>query len=296
MLERDGYPAGVPCWVDTAQPDPEAAVRFYSGLFGWEFEDRMPADSPGRYFVARLRGRDVAAVGSQSDEMPPTPGWNIYVWVDSADETTAKAKEAGGTGSPGALRRGRRWPHGRAGRPRGRRVLRLGGEGSTGAPSWSTSPRTWNFNELNTRDPGGAQTFYRAVFGWEATTIVTGNGGITMFRRPGYGDFLAERDPDFASARRAPARPRASRTAVAWLVPMTNGQFPEDTPRTGAPPSRSTTPTRSPSRPRSSAARCWRRPSTPLGQDDGPERPSGRGVHGEQVRAGGLSATRTAAP
>ncbi|MDP9188754.1 MAG: VOC family protein, partial [Actinomycetota bacterium] len=33
MLERDGYPAGVPCWVDTGQPDPEAAVDFYGGLF-----------------------------------------------------------------------------------------------------------------------------------------------------------------------------------------------------------------------------------------------------------------------
>ena len=29
MLERDGYLPGVPCWVDTSQPDPEAAVAFY---------------------------------------------------------------------------------------------------------------------------------------------------------------------------------------------------------------------------------------------------------------------------
>ena len=39
MPERDGYIPGVPCWVDTTQPDPEAAVDFYSGLFGWEFEN-----------------------------------------------------------------------------------------------------------------------------------------------------------------------------------------------------------------------------------------------------------------
>jgi uncharacterized protein len=73
MLERDGYPPGVPCWVDTAQPDPEAAVRFYSGLFGWEFEDRMPEGSAGQYHVGQLRGRDVAGVGSQPDGMPPQP-------------------------------------------------------------------------------------------------------------------------------------------------------------------------------------------------------------------------------
>ncbi|MBA3373689.1 MAG: VOC family protein, partial [Euzebyaceae bacterium] len=57
MLERDGYPAGVPCWVDTGQPDPEAAVAFYGDLFAWEFEDRTPSDSSQRYFVAQLRGR-----------------------------------------------------------------------------------------------------------------------------------------------------------------------------------------------------------------------------------------------
>jgi hypothetical protein len=32
MPERDGYIAGVPCWVDTSQPDPDAAAAFYRGL------------------------------------------------------------------------------------------------------------------------------------------------------------------------------------------------------------------------------------------------------------------------
>src|SRR3954451_18021854 len=63
MLERDGYIPGVPCWTDTSQPDPEAALPFYSGVFGWEFENTMPADSPGQYFVAPLRGWDGACGG-----------------------------------------------------------------------------------------------------------------------------------------------------------------------------------------------------------------------------------------
>ena len=29
MIARDGYPPGVPCWVDTSQPDPAAAAEFY---------------------------------------------------------------------------------------------------------------------------------------------------------------------------------------------------------------------------------------------------------------------------
>src|ERR1700694_5903930 len=58
---RDGYPAGVPCWIDTTQPDPQAAAEFYRGLLGWELEDMLPPNSPGQYFVARLHGRDVGA-------------------------------------------------------------------------------------------------------------------------------------------------------------------------------------------------------------------------------------------
>ena len=115
MPERDGYIPGVPCWVDASHPDPEAAVDFYSGLFGWEFEDVMPPGSEGKYFIARLRrlrpfslfgegaprvvegrGGDVAAVGSIPEAAPPMATWNTYVWVDSADETASKVRDAGG--------------------------------------------------------------------------------------------------------------------------------------------------------------------------------------------------------
>ena len=33
------YPHGVPCWIDTEQPDTAAAREFYGGLFGWRFEE-----------------------------------------------------------------------------------------------------------------------------------------------------------------------------------------------------------------------------------------------------------------
>lgn len=40
------YPQGVPCWIDTTQPDIAAAAEFYAGLFGWTFEDAMPPGAP----------------------------------------------------------------------------------------------------------------------------------------------------------------------------------------------------------------------------------------------------------
>src|SRR5262245_27540175 len=96
MPERDRYIPGVPCWIDSTQPDPEAAVAFYGGLFGWEFEDVMPAGAGTVYFIARLRGEDVAAVGSIPEGAPQMAAWNTYIWVESADATAARALEAGG--------------------------------------------------------------------------------------------------------------------------------------------------------------------------------------------------------
>jgi uncharacterized protein len=58
MSTREDYPAGVPCWVDTNQPDPVSAAQFYSGLFGWQTEDAMPPDAGSHYYMARIGGRD----------------------------------------------------------------------------------------------------------------------------------------------------------------------------------------------------------------------------------------------
>ena len=94
MPERDGYIAGVPCWIDTTQPDPDAAASFYAGLFGWEFENALPAGEPAKYLIARIRGGDVAAISSQWEGAPPQAVWNTYIWVEDADETAAKAHSA----------------------------------------------------------------------------------------------------------------------------------------------------------------------------------------------------------
>jgi predicted enzyme related to lactoylglutathione lyase len=44
------YQPGVPCWVDTVQPDVEGAVSFYKQLFGWNFirSDRPQSNSRDR--------------------------------------------------------------------------------------------------------------------------------------------------------------------------------------------------------------------------------------------------------
>lgn len=192
MPERDGYIAGVPCWVDTTQPDPEAAVAFYSGLFGWEFENVMPPGSESAYSIARIRGGDVAAVTSPPDGAPPVAMWNTYIWVDNVDETAAKVLEAGGEvlQEPFSVMDAGRMavvadPEGaifclwQAGQHRGARVVNEHG--------------AVNFNGLNTRDVDAAKRFYGAVLGWQTMTL--DGSGAEMWTLPGYGDHLEREQP-----------------------------------------------------------------------------------------------------
>src|SRR3954470_16731680 len=166
MSEQDRYIAGVPCWVDTTQPDPGAAADFYGKLFGWELEKSMPAEAPGSYLTARLGGGEVAAISSPMGDAPPAATWNTYVWVDDADETAAKVRDAGGSvlSEPfDVMEAGRMGvfadPEGAVfciWQPKEHRGAQLVNEhGSV------------NFNILNTRDLDGASTFYGPVFGWE---------------------------------------------------------------------------------------------------------------------------------
>jgi predicted enzyme related to lactoylglutathione lyase len=57
----------------------------------------MPPGVPGRHFICRLRGRDVAAVASRPGTAPSVSAWNTYVWVEDAEETAAKVRDAGGS-------------------------------------------------------------------------------------------------------------------------------------------------------------------------------------------------------
>ena len=192
MPKRDGYIAGVPCWVDTSQPDPEAAVDFYRGLFGWEFENVMPPGSEGKYFIARLHGGTVAAVGSIPESAPPQATWDTYISVDSADETASRVRDAGG----GVMKE----PFDVMGigrmavvaDPEGATFCVWQAMGFTGAEVVN-EPGSVNFNDLNTRDVEGAKSFYGSVFGWETLGL---DGGFEMWTLPGYGDYLERDDPD----------------------------------------------------------------------------------------------------
>ena len=223
MPERNGYIPGVPCWVDTNQPDPDAVLPFYRGLFGWEFENAMPEGSGGKYFIARLRGGDVAAVGSSPEGAPPGAVWNTYVWVDSADEAAVKARESGGrvVSEPFDVMD--------AGRmavladPEGAVFCVWQAKGHKGA-TVVNEHGSLNFNGLATRDPEGAAAFYGAVFGWKTLMLPAG----VMWTLPGYGDHLEERNPGLRNQMAQMGAPDGFIDVVAALNPIADDD--SDTP------------------------------------------------------------------
>ena len=96
MVARNGYPPGVPCWVDLVQPDLDATMAFYGDLFGWAFEVRTPEAAPQRYAYARLDGLIVAGIGGSPVAGAESAGWTTYVWVTSVDDTAGLVEANGG--------------------------------------------------------------------------------------------------------------------------------------------------------------------------------------------------------
>jgi predicted enzyme related to lactoylglutathione lyase len=218
MPERDGYIPGVPCWIDTSQPDPQAALAFYGGLFGWEFEDVMPDGADGVYCIARLHGGDVAAVASAPAGAPPQALWNTYIWVDSADDIASRAREAGG----GVLME----PYDVL--DAGRMAVLSDPEGAVFCVWQAKNHRGAKvvnehgalvFNGLATRDADAAKAFYGQVFGWERLAL----GAGLMWTLPGYGDHLEERSPGLREQMAQMDAPEGFIDVVAAVTPIADG-------------------------------------------------------------------------
>jgi predicted enzyme related to lactoylglutathione lyase len=221
---RDGYPAGVPCWIDTTQPSPHAAAEFYRGLLGWELEDTLPPNSPGQYLLARLHGRDVAAISSigGGESARATATWNTYVWVDNADETARRVEQAHGRvvaapfDVPGAGRMAECADPSGAG-------FRLWQAREHRGAQLVNAPGCWNWSNLNTPGTEAAMRFYGAVFGWEFSELDFGAGQSWMVRMPGYADFLELRNPGIREQHAAAGAPPGFTDAVGWLNPISSG-------------------------------------------------------------------------
>lgn len=167
MQEETKFAPGTFCWVELGTTNGEAAKKFYTELFGWDFTDN-PIGPGMVYTILKLGGKDVGALYQMPPEMTTNgvpPHWMSYVSVTSADESAAKAKEAGATlmkepfdvfdvGRMAVLQD-----------PTGA-VFALWQAGTHKGAGVVNVPNSLCWNELVTGDPEKAGDFYAKLFGW----------------------------------------------------------------------------------------------------------------------------------
>ena len=175
MSERTSHEPGTPSWVDLSTPDPEAAKRFYGGLFGWEAEEAGPVEETGGYAMFRLRGKNVAGVGPLMDPNQPAV-WSTYISTDDADAAVARAKDAGAQAMVEPMEVMDAGRLAVIAHPSGGVVGLWEPARHTGA-ELVNEPGALAWNQLHTRDQDGATAFYNAVFGWTKADF----GGAPVF-------------------------------------------------------------------------------------------------------------------
>jgi predicted enzyme related to lactoylglutathione lyase len=185
MPVRTSYTQGTPNWVDLQTSSQDAAKAFYSGLFGWTYDDQ-PMPDGAVYSMAMLGEHPVAAIAPQPPEMAAAgapPMWNTYLAVDSVDDAVAKAEAAGGKVAMAPF------DVMDAGRmafvidPSGAPVALWQANQHIGA-TLVNEPGTVTWNELITTDPD-APAFYQSVVGLTTSTMDMGDGPYTLFEAAG---------------------------------------------------------------------------------------------------------------
>lgn len=168
MTTAQVHAPGSFCWVELSTSDQNAAKKFYSALLGWTLND-SPMGPGEVYTIFQLNGRDSGAAYTttkQEREQNVPPHWNLYITVDNADESVARAAKAGGkvlapafdvmdsgrmaviqdpTGAAFCLWQPKNTPG-------------LGAVGVDNAFCWA---------DLLTPDPENAGKFYAQMFGWK---------------------------------------------------------------------------------------------------------------------------------
>jgi hypothetical protein len=172
MRKQDGYTPGAPCWVDTWQPDPHAATRFYGALLGWWFDEPVVmAETGGEYRTARVNDLQVAGIGQAPPSAPAV--WSTSVRVERLEAMLVRVTTSGGAHLAGPVSVG----------DDGRLAVVADPEGAAFG-LWEPDRRTgaelvgaagsWAMSSLHTTDPERAAAFYGGLFGWELEAEVSG--------------------------------------------------------------------------------------------------------------------------
>ena len=158
--------AGKIVWADLFASDPPAAVKFYTGLFGWTAE--TIGAGPESYVVLRNGDQPVAGIARRASKSGQSPWarWVLYASVEDVAGTVARAKardgrvllpaqEFAGRGVQAVLADAQR------------AVIGIVRSRSGDPPDFQAEVGEWNWATLFARDPVTAGKFYAEVAGYE---------------------------------------------------------------------------------------------------------------------------------
>lgn len=83
-------------WHELATTDHEAALEFYSELFGWNETDAVDMGEMGTYQIYGQGDVPLGGMFNKSGDMPGPPAWLYYTRVGDIDKTVEKVRAKGG--------------------------------------------------------------------------------------------------------------------------------------------------------------------------------------------------------
>jgi len=153
-------------WYELATPDKEASQRFYSELFGWQWQVEDLGEL-GTYPMARTGEAYHCGLITPQEGQPPC--WSMYVSVPDVDRACEQAGSLGGQ----VLAPGFDVPN--IGRmavladPAGAVIMPFTGRNEPQPELPDPAPvGFFCWNELLTTDPAACEGFYTGIFGWRA--------------------------------------------------------------------------------------------------------------------------------
>ncbi|KOU54577.1 VOC family protein [Streptomyces sp. WM6378] len=179
MLTSTQVPGGLN-WLDLGTPDIDAAVAFYTGLFGWQFQSAGP--EAGGYGFFQKDGKTVGAAGPLTED-GASSAWTVYFRTVDADATAKSVEQAGGSV---------RVPPSQvftAGRmaaftdPAGADFA-VWEPGDTDGLERVNDPGSVSWIELYTTDAAAAKAFYGSVLSWEIRDMPMGGGIVYSIAGP----------------------------------------------------------------------------------------------------------------
>ncbi|MEV0375254.1 VOC family protein [Streptomyces sp. NPDC050636] len=178
------YVPGTPNWLDLGAPDVDAAVDFYSAVFGWTFQSAGP--EAGGYGFFQLDGKTIGAVGPCTGE-GASPAWTAYFQTPDADAVLKSVEQAGGSVRVPPMDV---FTAGRLAQftdPAGAEFA-VWQPGDVRGLETVMEPNALCWTELYTTDAAAAKDFYRSVFSWTYQDMPMGGDMVySIVSSPGGG-------------------------------------------------------------------------------------------------------------